>query len=85
MKIICNTSNGRIVILQLKQEGNILDELSLTVDQRFDTLLITGIDKLLIRNKIERLSLKALKIQGKLKEEAVSTMIIKATNAGLGI
>ena len=77
MKLICNIKNSENVILQLKKSKDVIDELNLTVDQDLDTLLIIAIDKLLIRNTINRLSLKVLIIQGKIRPEAVSSMMLK--------
>jgi hypothetical protein len=57
----------------------------LTISQDFDNMLITAIDRLLKANRIDRLSLKGLKMPGKMRPEAVSMMILKAVDSGLGV
>ena len=45
------------VELQLTEKGEILDMLIIPLDFRFDTVLVTSIDKLLKKNRITRVSL----------------------------
>lgn len=71
--------------LDLKKGRATIDSKSLTISQGFDKLLIVSIDKLAARNKIDRLSIKSLKIQGFLKDGAVSSMILRSISAGLKI
>lgn len=84
VKLILNIQNDKKVSLQLKRGSILLDELHLTVSQGFDTLLIRTIDKLLVRNRIDRLSLKSVQIQGKLRPGAVSSMTIKTIKSAFG-
>jgi len=63
----------------------VIDSEGLTINHRFDTLLIVAIDKLLAKNKIDRLLLKSLKIRGETGDGAVSGMIIKTVKTGLEI
>lgn len=71
--------------MSLKLGNKVIDCESLTISLNLDTLLITAIDKLLTRNKIDQLSLKSLKMLGKIRSEAVSGMIIKTVKAGLEV
>lgn len=85
MKLVYNIKNTDTAVLQLKNGRRTLDELHLTVSQGFDSMLITAIDKLLIRNRIDRLSLKSLEIQGEIRPEAVSSMIIRALKSAIEV
>lgn len=85
MKLVCNIKNGEIIIIQLKRGKHILDELHLTVSRNLDNMLITAIDKLAAKNRIDRLSLKTLEIQGKMRSGAVSSMILKTVKSALGV
>ncbi len=57
----------------------------LTLSQDFDNMLIRAIDRLLKENRIDRLSLKSLKIQGKTRLGASSRMIMGAIKSGLEV
>ena len=85
MKLILIIKNENELIFRLKEGVRVIDEESLTISQNLDNMLITAIDKLAIRNTIERISLKTLKIQGKSRPEATSSMIIKAFRSGLEV
>lgn len=85
MKIVCNINNREIITLQLKKGECVFDELTLTISQGFDTLLITAIDKLLTRNRIDKLSLNTFKISDKIRSETISGMLIKTIKTVLEI
>jgi len=55
----------------------------LTVGQGFDIVLIKALDKLLRKNRMEKLSLKNVKIQGEVRSEAISGMILKTVAEAL--
>ena len=74
-----------LIIIKLKEMGKVFDQQDLTISRNLDTLLIGAIDKIISRNRIDRLSLKSLKIPAKLKDEAVSNMILKTIKAGLKV
>lgn len=85
MKLILTIQNQDNLILEIKQQDKkVIDRESLTISHNLDTLLITSIDKLLIRNRIDRLSLKGLEIREKLQDTAVSGMILKTVNIAMG-
>jgi len=63
----------------------VLDELHLTISRNLDTLLIGSIDNLVTKNKIDRLSLKTMKILGNMRPGAVFSMIVKTIVNGLGV
>ena len=83
MKLILVIKNENELTLQLKEGVRVIDEESLTISQNLDNMLIRAIDNIAVRNTIERISLKTLKIQGKSRPEATSSMIIKAVRSGL--
>ena len=85
MRIVSIIKSNNQVALHLKQEERVIDELYLTISQDFDRLLIIAIDKLLTKNRINRLSLKTMNIQGKLRPEAISSMIIQAVKVALEV
>lgn len=83
MNLIFKLQNEKDMVVELKNGKILIDEESLTISQGFDNMLIAVIDKLLVKNKIDRLSLKSFEIRGKLRPEAVSSMVIKSIMFGL--
>lgn len=85
MNLTIQLKKDHTLLIQLKQGRKVIDHKNLTISTNLDTLLITAIDKLLAKNKIEGLSLKNAGIKGKLKPRAVSSMIIKTVVNALQI
>ena len=85
MKLAIQLKKEYTLLIHLKQGRKVIDHQSLTISTNLDTLLITAIDKLLAKNRIERLSLKKAGIKGKFKPGAVSSMIIKTVVMALQI
>lgn len=85
MKLALTIKNENDIEIYLKRGRKVTDKESLTISQGFDNMLITAIDRLLIKNRINKLSLKSLKIPGKIRPEAVSSMIIKTIKTSLDI
>ena len=83
MKLILTIKNQNNIEIQLKKGKGVIGQESLTMGQNLDNMLITAIDKLLLRSNIDRLSLQSLEIQGKMRPEAVSSMVIKTVKSGL--
>lgn len=83
MKIILTIQDRNSLTIELKQGSKVIDLEHLTISQDFDTMLIRAIDKLLARNRIDRLSLKTFEIPREIKPEVVSNMIIKTVKSGL--
>jgi len=84
MKLILTIKNENSLDICLKQGRKTIDHDNLTINQNLDNMLIASIDRLLLRNRIDRLSLKDVRISGKIRPEAVSTMIIKAVGSAIG-
>lgn len=85
MKLIFNIKTEGIIRVLLKEGKRVVDETDLTISQDLDNMLIRTIDKLLSRNKIERLSVKTAEILGKLKDQALSAMILKTVRTAVEI
>ena len=77
MRLLFNTKNPEILEIQLVRGKFIIDKTHLTVGQNLDIVLISTLDKILRKNRIERLSLKNVKIRGKMRPGAISSMILK--------
>jgi len=85
MKLIIYQKNEKILDLQLKKGTKLLGQEYLTIGQNLDNMLIRTIDKLAVKTRISRLSLKNVQIQGKMRPEAVSTMVIKTVGEALEV
>jgi len=85
MKLIIIIQNQDNLVIQLKNGRNVLSTLNLTINQNLDTLLIRAIDNLIAKNRIDRLSLKALEIRGNMRFGAVSSMVLRTIQSGLKI
>ena len=84
-KFILYLKNQKELTLKLKQGNRVIDHEDLTINSNLDTLLISSIDKILVRNNIDRLSLKSMEIQGKLRLESVSGMVLGTIEKALKI
>ncbi|MEK7121742.1 MAG: hypothetical protein AAB857_03475 [Patescibacteria group bacterium] len=56
--------------LQLKHDGVLTDTLAFEFEANLDSVLIAAVDKIMKRNKIETLSLKTVKVSGKVNKES---------------
>lgn len=74
---------GSNLKLSLHTGKRVIDELILPIDRNLDTQLITGLDKLFRRNRLDRLSLKAVEIGGNIDKNSSSYRIILAFKKGL--
>ncbi|MDP3696634.1 MAG: hypothetical protein Q8R55_01220 [Candidatus Taylorbacteria bacterium] len=83
INLVIKIKTSDTLTLQLKKGYFVIDDESLTISQNLDNMLITAIDRLLAKNRIDRLSLETLEIQGEMSPEAVSSMIIKTIRSGL--
>ena len=71
--------------IQLTQDGEVLDMLIMPLDFRFDTVLVTSIDKLLKRNRITRVSPLDILVEGFEDKSSMSFMIVKTVTEALKI
>ncbi len=58
------------VELQLKRGRVLTDTLAFEFEANLDSVLIAAVDKIMKRNKIETLSLKTVKVSGKVNKES---------------
>ena len=84
-ELILTLKNNNTAEIKLKNDSKTLSKEDLTQSQDFDIMLITSIDRLLTKNRIDRLSLKSFKILGKMRPEAISSMIIRTVKIALEI
>jgi len=84
-ELIFNLKNKGKIGIQLKQGNKLIDEEYLTISQGLDILLIDTIDNMIIRNRIDRLSLNNVVIRGKIEGHALWGMVLKTAGIALGI
>lgn len=78
MRLIFNVKNAKNLEISLNKGKLILVSQHLTIDQGFDTLLITSLDKLLRSIKIDSTCVKSAEILGKVDENALWGMMLKS-------
>ncbi|MBX4190106.1 hypothetical protein KW791_02315 [Candidatus Parcubacteria bacterium] len=69
--------------LELAKGEAVLDTLAFPLDIHFDTMLVTSIDKILKKNRIETSSLKKVNIAGFVAESSVAYHIASSVKAAL--
>ena len=84
-KLILELKEPNSLVIHLMKGRVRLEQESLTLSQGLDILLIETIDKILGRNRIDRLSLKSLEIRGKLRLGTMSSMVIETVRSALGL
>ncbi len=77
--------NKESVEVQLIANERVLDMLIIPLDFSFDTVLVTSIDKLLKRNRIARVSLSDIVLDGFENESSMSSLIAKTVVEALKI
>ena len=85
MKLKIIKKNKETVEAQLIDNGRVIDMLIMPLDFRFDTVLVTSIDKLLKRNRIARVSPFAVILEGFEEESSMSFLIAKTVAEALKI
>ena len=85
MKLIITKKNKESVEVQLIDNDKVLDMLIMPLDFNFDTVLVTSIDKLLKRNRISRVSLLDIVLDGFEDESSMSSLIAKTVAEALKI
>ena len=64
MKLVISSPQLKMLNLELVQGRISIDEVDFAFDKNLDTKLISAVDKLLVRNKIDPVSLTSIKIAG---------------------
>ena len=83
LKII--KKNKQVVEVQLIENKELIDMLIIPLDFNFDTVLVTSIDKLLKKNRISRVSLFGIVLEGFGDESSMSSLIAKTVVEALKI
>ena len=78
MELIINFKTGREVELRLCQSGQTIDQLIIGVDFSFDKVLVTSIDKIIKRNRIDKSSINTVKVSS---EDDLSSVAFRAAQA----
>ena len=81
--IICK--QGTEIKVRIEQVGTLPDEVVFPLDIHFDTVLVTSIDKLLKRNRISRVSLLDIVLEGFEDESSMPFLITKTVAEALKI
>ena len=69
--------NKETAEVQLVDNSQVIDVLIIPLDFRFDTVLVTSIDKLLKRNRITKVSSLSVVLEGFEDESSMSSLIAK--------
>ncbi len=64
-------------MLELKEGKKLIDSLTFDFEANLDSVLISAVDKICKRNRIETLSLKTLKVAGKLNKDSSAYKIVQ--------
>ncbi len=83
MKLVFNIKNDNSIVIQLKKGKALVDQETLTIGRGLDMLLIKTLDNIIIRNKIDRLSLSNIGIKGKIDGQALWGMVLKTVKTAL--
>ena len=71
MNLIINFTEKRgEVVLKLQEGRRLIDILTFDFEANLDSVLISGVDKILKRNRIETLSLKTVKVTGNIEKSS---------------
>ena len=76
--------NRNFGVLILKDEQKTIDTLAFEFDRNLETQLISGLDKILNKNKMPLSSLKRVRILGKVRKDSLSYQIAQAFKKALG-
>ena len=76
--------DNRLNLQAIDSKGIAIDQVSLTLDRGFDTLLIEAIDKISVSNRIDRLRFCRVRIMGKSRfPGSVPYMVLESIKLGL--
>ena len=75
MDLIINFKDIGKIRLELKRGRMLIDALDFSFQSNLDDLLISSVDKILKRNRIDALSLKTIKIEGDVDKNSSSYKI----------
>ncbi len=76
--------NRNFVSLILKHSQKLVDRIDLQFDRNLEALLISGLDKILNKNKMPLSSLKMVRIAGNIRKDSLSYQIAQSFKKALG-
>ncbi len=85
MKLKIILKNKESVEVQLVDDKQVLDMLIMPLDFSFDKVLLTSIDKLLKRNRIRKVSLLEVVLEGFEEESSMSSLIARTVVEALKV
>ncbi|HVZ11195.1 MAG TPA: hypothetical protein VG941_02170 [Candidatus Paceibacterota bacterium] len=80
---ITGGSGPRELKLEIEENGSVKDQLIISLDMRLDTLLVTSIDKILKKNRIDLAHLKSVTIGENIDPASVAYGIARAVAEAL--
>ena len=83
MDLRINFKTNKEVSLKLVEQEKNIDLLTVTLDIHFDTVLVTAVDKLLKRNRIDPLFLNIIVVEGEVDDSSVAYHIALAVASAL--
>ncbi len=75
--------NHHLVSLILKEKSKLIDSLDFAFDRNLETMLISWLDKILIKNRMSLSSLKIVKITGEIEKDSLSFQIAQSFKKAL--
>ena len=72
------------VSLLVKNNTKVIDQADFSFERNLEQVLIAGLDKILNKNKMSLLSLKRVRITGKVRKDSLSYQIAQAFKKALG-
>lgn len=82
-RLIIKVKYQKILRIIVQEKNKVIDDTHLTVGQGLDIMLIRALDKILCKNKIEKLSFKNVEISGKIEPNALSGMMLQTVAKAL--
>ena len=76
--------NRNFVSLILKDKQKTVDIIRLEYDRNLEAILISGLDKILNKNRMSLLSLKRVRIAGEIRKDTLSYQIAQSFKKALG-
>lgn len=77
--------NPNLISFVLKKNNQPIDRLGFKFDRNLETVLISGLDKILNKNKMFLSSLKTVKIMGDIKKDMLSFQITQSFKKALNL
>ena len=83
MELTINLKDSKNIELKLTDSNELVDELIIPIDNSFDTLLVTSIDKIFKKNRIDKSSLKVVNVAPETDNGSVAYRTARAVGEAL--